>query len=110
MSVGHCHDRVMEAVNKQNNLLQHTTTIYLNDQVALFAKELADRMPGNLKVPPPPPFPLLHTSAPECKCDIAILAPGQGVCECRMRSASDSSCRRYRCSSRILHLQFTALC
>lgn len=50
VSVGHCHNKVMEAVNRQNNLLQHTTTIYLNDQVALFAKELADKMPGNLKV------------------------------------------------------------
>ena len=50
VSVGHCHDQVMKAVNRQNSLLQHTTTIYLNDQVALFAKELAERMPGNLKV------------------------------------------------------------
>lgn len=30
--------------------LQHTTTIYLNDQIAEYAKELTDRMPGNLKV------------------------------------------------------------
>lgn len=29
---------------------QHTTTIYLNDQIAEYAKELTDRMPGNLKV------------------------------------------------------------
>lgn len=34
----------------QNELLQHTTTIYLNDQVACFAEELASRMPGDLKV------------------------------------------------------------
>ncbi|MEW5317287.1 MAG: hypothetical protein WDW38_008598 [Sanguina aurantia] len=49
VSVGHCHPHVLEAVNKQNKLLQHTTTIYLNPQVAQYAKELADKMPGNLK-------------------------------------------------------------
>jgi hypothetical protein len=30
--------------------LQHTTTIYLHNQIAEYAKELTDRMPGNLKV------------------------------------------------------------
>ena len=50
MSLGHCHPDVLAAVHAQNQLLQHTTTIYLNDQVALYAKELADKMPGNLKV------------------------------------------------------------
>jgi len=49
VSVGHCHPHVVEAVNKQSQLLQHTTTIYLNNQIAEYAKELADRMPGNLK-------------------------------------------------------------
>ena len=48
--MGHCHPAVTEAINKQNALLQHTTTIYLNNQIAEYAKELADRMPGNLKV------------------------------------------------------------
>jgi hypothetical protein len=50
VSVGHCHPEVVKAVNDQNQLLQHTTTIYLNNQIAEYAKELADRMPGNLKV------------------------------------------------------------
>ena len=50
VSVGHCHPDVVKAVNAQNQLLQHTTTIYLNHQIAEYAKELADRMPGNLKV------------------------------------------------------------
>jgi 4-aminobutyrate aminotransferase-like enzyme len=50
VSVGHCHPEVVAAVNAQNQLLQHTTTIYLNNQIAEYAKELADRMPGNLKV------------------------------------------------------------
>ncbi|KAG2499884.1 hypothetical protein HYH03_002173 [Edaphochlamys debaryana] len=50
VSVGHCHPEVNKAIHAQNELLQHTTTIYLNPQVAEYAKELADRMPGNLKV------------------------------------------------------------
>lgn len=50
VSVGHCHPHVVEAVNKQSELLQHTTTIYLNNQVAEYASELAAKMPGNLKV------------------------------------------------------------
>lgn len=50
VSVGHCHPEVLRAINKQNELLQHTTTIYLNHQIAEYAKELADHMPGNLKV------------------------------------------------------------
>ncbi len=50
VSVGHCHPEVTEAIHRQNQLLQHTTTIYLNNQIAEYAKELADRMPGNLKV------------------------------------------------------------
>ncbi len=64
VSVGHCHPRVVAAVNKQSTILQHTTTIYLNNQIAEYAKELTDRMPGNLKVesytiPPAPMGPLL---------------------------------------------------
>jgi 4-aminobutyrate aminotransferase-like enzyme len=50
VSVGHCHPEIVKAVNAQSELLQHTTTIYLNNQIAEYAKELADRMPGNLKV------------------------------------------------------------
>jgi alanine-glyoxylate transaminase/(R)-3-amino-2-methylpropionate-pyruvate transaminase len=50
VSVGHCHPEVVKAVDAQNHLLQHTTTIYLNNQIAEYAKELADKMPGNLKV------------------------------------------------------------
>lgn len=33
VSVGHCHPDVVAAVNAQTGLLQHTTTIYLNNQV-----------------------------------------------------------------------------
>lgn len=50
VSVGHCHPKVVDAVVEQSKRLQHTTTIYLNNQISEYAKELADRMPGNLKV------------------------------------------------------------
>lgn len=46
VSVGHCHPKVMAAVNAQNNLLQHTTTIYLNPQITQFAERLAGTMPA----------------------------------------------------------------
>ncbi|MEO7413943.1 MAG: aminotransferase class III-fold pyridoxal phosphate-dependent enzyme [Opitutaceae bacterium] len=50
VSVGHCHPQVVAAANRQNELIQHTTTIYLNPGIALYAKELAAKMPGDLKV------------------------------------------------------------
>jgi alanine-glyoxylate transaminase / (R)-3-amino-2-methylpropionate-pyruvate transaminase len=50
VSVGHCHPHVVAAANRQNELIQHTTTIYLNPGIALYAKELAAKMPGDLKV------------------------------------------------------------
>src|ERR1043165_3237275 len=49
VSVGHCHPHVVSAANRQNELIQHTTTIYLNPNIALYAKELAAKMPGDLK-------------------------------------------------------------
>lgn len=50
VSVGHCHPKIIAAVNRQNEILQHTTTIYLNPCIAEYARDLAARMPGNLKV------------------------------------------------------------
>ncbi len=50
VSIGHCHPHVMQAVAKQNELLQHTTTIYLHPNIAEYAQALAGKMPGNLKV------------------------------------------------------------
>jgi len=50
VSVGHCHPKVIAAVQRQNETLQHTTTIYLNPAIAQYARELAARMPGELKV------------------------------------------------------------
>ena len=50
VSVGHCHPKVLKAIQDQENRLQHTTTIYLHNEIAQYAKELTDRIPGNLKV------------------------------------------------------------
>lgn len=50
VSVGHCHPHVVAAANKQNETLQHSTTIYLHPNVALYAEKLASKMPGDLKV------------------------------------------------------------
>src|SRR3954468_6823347 len=50
VSVGHCHPHVVAAANKQNELLQHSTTIYLQPNVALYAEKLASKMPGELKM------------------------------------------------------------
>lgn len=48
VSVGHCHPRVIEAAQRQTALLQHTTTIYLNPTIALFAKKLLSTLPAPL--------------------------------------------------------------
>lgn len=45
VSVGHCHPKVMSAVNAQNALLQHATTIYLHPTIAQYAKKLASTFP-----------------------------------------------------------------
>ncbi|HEY2951370.1 MAG TPA: aminotransferase class III-fold pyridoxal phosphate-dependent enzyme [Verrucomicrobiae bacterium] len=50
VSVGHCHPHVLAAVNRQNETLQHATTIYLHPNIALYAQALAAKMPGDLKV------------------------------------------------------------
>jgi alanine-glyoxylate transaminase / (R)-3-amino-2-methylpropionate-pyruvate transaminase len=50
VSVGHCHPDVVEAARKQNELLQHSTTIYLHPNIAEYAERLAAKMPGDLKV------------------------------------------------------------
>jgi 4-aminobutyrate aminotransferase-like enzyme len=46
VSVGHCHPKVVEAVREQNERLQHTTTIYLHPNIALYAKRLAETFPA----------------------------------------------------------------
>ena len=50
ISVGHCHPHVLAATNRQNALLQHTTSIYLHPNIAEYAAALAAKMPGDLKV------------------------------------------------------------
>src|SRR2546428_4816100 len=49
ISVGHCHPHVVEAARRQNEILQHSTTIYLHPNIAEFAQKLASKMPGELK-------------------------------------------------------------
>lgn len=49
VSAGHCHPHVTKAAVDQLNTIAHTTTIYLNNQIAEYAKLLASKMPGNLK-------------------------------------------------------------
>ena len=50
ISAGHCHPKVVAAANKQTATLQHSTTIYLQPNVAEYAEALAAKMPGDLKV------------------------------------------------------------
>ena len=50
ISVGHCHPHVVEAGRRQNETLQHSTTIYLHPNVSEYAQRLALKLPGNLKV------------------------------------------------------------
>jgi len=47
---GHCHPHIVAAAHRQNELLQHATTIYLHPNIALYARDLAAKMPGDLKV------------------------------------------------------------
>jgi len=45
VSVGHCHPKVVKAVQTQVETLQHATTIYLHPNFPLLAKKLASKMP-----------------------------------------------------------------
>ena len=48
ISVGHCHPKVLGALQEQMGTLQHSTTIYLHPNVPLLAKKLASKMPAGL--------------------------------------------------------------
>jgi alanine-glyoxylate transaminase / (R)-3-amino-2-methylpropionate-pyruvate transaminase len=50
VSVGHCHPDVIDVARRQNETLQHSTTIYLHPNIAEYARKLAAKMPGELKV------------------------------------------------------------
>ena len=49
VSVGHCHPKVVKAVQEQVGKLQHTTTIYLNPTIGQFAKKLTEHMPAGVE-------------------------------------------------------------
>src|ERR1041384_1550641 len=46
ISVGHCHPDVVDAARRQNETLQHSTTIYLHPNGALSAAKTQSTMPG----------------------------------------------------------------
>ena len=46
--MGHCHPRITAKIKQQVERLQHTTSIYLNDQHCLYAEELAAKLPEGL--------------------------------------------------------------
>ena len=48
ISVGHCHPKVLGALQEQMATLQHSTTIYLHPNVPMLAKKLASKMPPGL--------------------------------------------------------------
>jgi alanine-glyoxylate transaminase / (R)-3-amino-2-methylpropionate-pyruvate transaminase len=50
VSVGHCHPDVVAAARRQNETLQHSTTIYLHPNIVQYAEKLAAKLPGELKV------------------------------------------------------------
>jgi alanine-glyoxylate transaminase/(R)-3-amino-2-methylpropionate-pyruvate transaminase len=50
VSVGHCHPYVVDVARRQNETLQHSTTIYLHPNIAGYAQKLVAKMPGDLKV------------------------------------------------------------
>lgn len=50
VSCGHCHPKVVAAIEKQTETLQHATTIYLHPNMPLLAKKLASKMPKGLDV------------------------------------------------------------
>jgi alanine-glyoxylate transaminase/(R)-3-amino-2-methylpropionate-pyruvate transaminase len=50
VGVGHCHPKVNAALHQQIDKLWHTTTIYMYPSIHEYAKKLASKFPGNLKV------------------------------------------------------------
>ena len=49
VSVGHANPIINEAVNGQNNTIQHTSTLYANENQSNLAEKLAEITPGRLK-------------------------------------------------------------
>ncbi|XP_077869614.1 alanine--glyoxylate aminotransferase 2, mitochondrial-like [Saccoglossus kowalevskii] len=50
VSVGHCHPKVVGALEKQIKKLWHTTSIYLHPNIHEYAEKLTSRLPEHLKV------------------------------------------------------------
>jgi alanine-glyoxylate transaminase/(R)-3-amino-2-methylpropionate-pyruvate transaminase len=50
VSCGHCHPKIVRAIEEQVRTIQHTTTIYLHPNVARLAEKLASKMPAGLEV------------------------------------------------------------
>lgn len=50
VSCGHCHPKIVAAIEKQVEMLQHATTIYLHPNFPMLAKKLASKMPKGLDV------------------------------------------------------------
>lgn len=46
--VGHCHPRINSKIVEQVGKLQHCSTIYLNDEMSLFAYELTQKLPEGM--------------------------------------------------------------
>lgn len=47
-ALGHCHPEVVEAICRQVETLQHTTTIYLTEPMVDLAEALAEALPGDV--------------------------------------------------------------
>lgn len=47
-ALGHCHPELVEAICKQVETLQHTTTIYLTEPIVNLAEALAGLLPGEI--------------------------------------------------------------
>ena len=49
VSVGHCNDKVTQAIDEQTHKLQHLSTLYANEPQVLLAEKLAQITPGRLE-------------------------------------------------------------
>ncbi len=49
VSLGHCNPKVTKKINEQVNKLQHTSTLYPNEQIVNLAEKLAEITPGKLQ-------------------------------------------------------------
>ncbi len=49
MNCGHCNKEILEATINQMQTLQHTTIIYLTEQMVNLAEKLSNILPGNLR-------------------------------------------------------------